>query len=219
MDFCFVSDLYRDAQAQGGSGVAQNMTEALTRNMPKLLCLQKLINEPNNDQMLLQFFEGTSLWLSHCASRIPDPKNPDNEIPVKEVNLPVETPAPQCLASIPEYILENIVVYLTFIQHFEQQAIETDIDTQKSILKVILVFMGDVSRVRNPHLRARLAEGLASFLPKKCNSGFGCSSKSYLFTQHPHRLEIVSNLLNVFVSIEMTGKKMTLKQRKRFCCK
>lgn len=31
------------------------------------------------------------------------------------MNLPIETPVPYCLASIPEYIVENIVVYFYFI--------------------------------------------------------------------------------------------------------
>lgn len=200
-----LQDLYRDASMQGGSEVAQNVMDALKNHMPKYLCLQKLINEPNNDQFLLQFYESTSLWLTRCAARIPDPDNPANEINVQEVNLPITTPPPHCLASIPEFIIENIVVYLTFIQHFEQQTFDTDTETQKSIFTVILTFMGDVSRARNPHLRARLAEGLATFLPKKCTS-FACSAKSYLFTQHPHRMELVPSLLSVFVGIEMTGK-------------
>lgn len=200
-----LQNLYRDAQAQGGSEVAQNMLDALMANMPKYTCLEKLLIEPTNDTLLVQFFEGTSLWLTRCASKIQDPDNPDNEISVNELTLPVETPAPKCLASIPEYIVENIVVYLTFIQNFEQQTFDTDIDTQRSIFTVILLLMGDVTRARNPHLRARLAEGLASFLPKDCKTTFGCSSKAYLFIQHPHRLEIVPNLLSVFVTIEMTG--------------
>ncbi|XP_031636588.1 ubiquitin conjugation factor E4 A [Contarinia nasturtii] len=207
-----LQDLYRDAATQGGSEVAQNVMDALKTHMPKYLCLQKTINEPTNDQYLLQFFEATSLWLTRCASRIPDPENPSNEIIVNDVNLPIETPAPQCLSSIPEFLLENIVVYLTFIQHFEQQTIDTDLDTQRSIFTVLLLFMGDMSRARNPHLRARLAEGLASFLPKKCTS-FSCSSKSHLFTQHPHRLEIVPNLLSVFVGIEMTGQSVQFEMK------
>lgn len=180
--------------------------------MPKFLCLQKLITEPTNDQLLLRFYEGTSLWLARCASRTTDPENPDREINVKEVNLPIETPAPKCLASIPEFVIENIVGYLTFIRHFDGQSIDTDIDSQNSIFTFILVFMGDVSRARNPHLRARLAEGLESFLPKKCSS-FGCSSKAHLFLQHPHRLEVVPNLLNVFVGIEMTGQSVQFEQK------
>lgn len=62
-----------------------------------------------------------------------------------------------------------------------------------------------MTRARNPHLRARLAEGLATFLPKKC-AGFSCTSKAHLFTQHTHSPQLVPNLLNVFVGIEMTGK-------------
>lgn len=52
------SRVYRDVQAQGGSEMMQNMMDALTAQMPKFLCLQKLIIEPNNDQMLLRFYEG-----------------------------------------------------------------------------------------------------------------------------------------------------------------
>lgn len=130
--------------------------DALKNHMPKYLCLQKLINEPNDDQFLLQFYEATSRWLTRCATRIPDPDNPANEISVDEVNLPITTPAPHCLASIPDFIAENIVVYLTFIQHFEQQTFDTDTETQKSIFTVIFTFMGDVSRARNPHLREPL---------------------------------------------------------------
>lgn len=117
-------------------------------------------------------------------------------------------------STIPEFILENIVHYLAFIRHFEGQTIDTDIDTQNNIFTVILVFMGDLGRARNPHLRARLAEGLESLLPKKCASSFSCSgNKSHLFVQHPHRLEIVPNLLNVFVGIEMTGQSVQFEQK------
>lgn len=152
------------------------------------------------------------MWLTRCASKSPDPQNPENEINPTEINLPIQTPPPKCLSSIPEFVLENIVGYLTFIRHFDSQAIDTDIDAQNNIFTVILVFMGDVGRARNPHLRARISEGLESFLPKKCNA-FSCSSKAHLFTQHPHRLEIVSNLLSVFVGIEMTGQSVQFEQK------
>lgn len=206
-----MQSIYRDIQAQGGSGMMQNMMDALTRQMPKFLCLQKLLIEPNNDQLLLQFYEATSMWITRCAARIPDPQNPENEINPIEFQLPIKTPAPKCLSSIPEFILENIVGYMIFIRHFDQQAIDTDIDAQNSIFTVILTFMGDVNRARNPHLRARFAECLESLLPKKCNA-FGCSSKMHLFTQHMYRFEVVPNLLNVFVSIEMTEQKLNYRR-------
>lgn len=57
-----MQSVYRDVEAQGGSEMMQNMMDALTTQMPKFLCLQKLIIEPNNDQMLLRFYEGNSLF-------------------------------------------------------------------------------------------------------------------------------------------------------------
>lgn len=93
-----MQNVYQDVQAQGGAEMAQNMMQALTAQMPKFLCLQKLITEPTNDQFLLQFYEATALWLTRCASKIVDPKNPDNEINANEIKLPIETPPPKCLA-------------------------------------------------------------------------------------------------------------------------
>ncbi len=36
---------------------------------------------------------------------------------------------------------------------------------------LVLVFMGDASRLRNPHLRAALAEALEAILPNKQHGG------------------------------------------------
>jgi hypothetical protein len=38
-------------------------------------------------------------------------------------------------------------------------------------VNLILVFMGDSSRLRNPHLRATLAETLEAIVPNKQHSG------------------------------------------------
>lgn len=207
-----VQDMYRQMMGED-SQQWQHMMNSMEREMKKVLCLQKLLTEPNNDQLLLQFFEATSHWLTKCASLVTDPSG--KEIAAAEFKLPIETPAPKCLASIPECILENIVVYLTFVRHFPDLNIETDIDAQNAIFSIILVFMGDVTRVRNPHLRARLAEGMETLLPRKSTSMFGSSSRSQVFQRHPHRLDIVRNVLNVFVAIEMTGQNVQFEQKVR----
>lgn len=190
----------------------ESAAEAMSTQMPKFLCLQKLLIEPTNDQLLLQFYEASALWLSQAASRVPDPNDAEREVNAERIQLPLKAAAPKCLRSIPEFILENIVGYLTFIRHFDNQDIDTNTEAQNSLFTMILVFMGDISRVRNPHLRARLAEGLESLLPKK-NGHTSFSSKAFLFTQHPHRCRIVESLLSVFVSIEMTGQNVQFEQK------
>lgn len=203
---------YQDAHMQG-SGAAENIMQLLKTQMPQFLCLQNSIIEPNNDQLLVQFYEATALWLTQVAARIPDPNDADKEINAPSIELPIATPTPRILSSIPEFVLENIIGYLTFIRHFNNQAIDTDSEAQQSIFTLILVFMGDVERARNPHLRARLAEGLESLLPKENSNSFGSSVKSNLFSHHPHRMEIVPSLLSVFVGIEMTGQSVQFEQK------
>lgn len=138
-----MQELYREANAQGGGELARTMMDALKNQMPKYLSLQKAINDRTNDEYLLHFYEATSIWLIQCASQTPDSETLPNLSTVQDINLPIETPPSQCLASIPEFIVENIVVYLTFIQHFENQTIDTDTDSQRKIFSVILIFMGE----------------------------------------------------------------------------
>lgn len=117
--------------------------------------------------------------------------------------------------SIPEYIIENIVCYLTFSRNFESDSYQRDPDSGDSIFTMILIFMGSSERVKNPHLRARLAEGLESLLPKQeeRRSSFRSILHKKLFVDHPNRLEIVPNLLSVFVGIEMTGQSVQFEQK------
>lgn len=209
----------QDATAQGGSDVSQNLMQMLNSQMPQMLCLQNALIEPTNDMLLLQFYEASSIWMCQLAARdeLKCTMNAEKgfaPVTCHDLELPLTNPVPSVLRSIPEYVLENIVGYLTFIKHFPAQSINTDPDAQKSMLTMIMIFMGSSDRVRNPHLRARLAEGLESMLPKKDGGrGFSESWKATLFATHPHRLEIVPNLLRVFVGIEVTGQSVQFEQK------
>lgn len=208
----------QDANAQGGSDVSQNLMQMLNSQMPRMLCLQNCLIEPTNDTLLLQFYEATSIWLSQLAARDETITTSADKgyapINIRQLELPLTNEIPSVLRSIPECVLENIVGYLTFIKHFSGQSINTDPEAQNSILTMIMIFMGSSERVRNPHLRARLAEGLESLLPHKDGGrGFSDSWKATLFATHPHRLEIVPNLLRVFVGIEVTGQSVQFEQK------
>lgn len=202
----------------GGSDVSNNIMQMLSSQTQQFLCLQNLLREPTTDQLLLQFYEASAIWLTQLASRdaakidgLDKAKGfaPQN---IQEVNLPLENEISKVLKCIPEYIMENIVGYLQFSRHFDSQPLRVDIEAQNNIFTMILVFMGSSERIRNPHLRARLAEGLESLLPKDSESGGFCFSAA-LFTNHLHRLQIIPNLLQVFVSIEMTGQSVQFEQK------
>ncbi|XP_053685325.1 ubiquitin conjugation factor E4 A [Sabethes cyaneus] len=204
--------------AGGGADVANNIMQMLSGQTQQFLCLQNLLREPTTDQLLLQFYEASAIWLTQLAAReagrIDSLDKSKGFAPqtVEDVKLPLTNGISKVLKCVPEYIMENIVGYLQFSRHFDSQPLRVDVEAQNNIFTMTLVFMGCSERIRNPHLRARLAEGLESLLPKESESG-GFSFSAALFSNHPHRLEIIPNLLQVFVSIEMTGQSVQFEQK------
>lgn len=214
---------YQDTLAGGGmagngADVANNIMQMLSSQTQQFLCLQNMLREPVTDQLLLQFYEASAIWLSQLASRdagkidVQDAAKGFAPQTVDELKLPLTNEISSVLKCIPEYIMENIVGYLQFSRHFDSQPLRVDVEAQNNIFTMILVFMGSSERIRNPHLRARLAEGLESLLPKESESGGFCFSAA-LFTNHVDRLQIIPNLLRVFVSIEMTGQSVQFEQK------
>ena len=205
---------YQDAMQGGGTAdVTENIMNMLTKQSQQLLCLQNLILEPKNDELLLQFYEATAIWVNQLAMKTvlksEDADKGFAPLTVQEVNLPLANESSKFLQYVPEMVLENIVGYLQFSKNFETQA-RANQEAKEVFISMILIFMGSSKRAKNPHLRANLAEGLESLLPKESN---GFTLDTQLFYQHPHRMEIVENLLNVFVSIEMTGQSVQFEQK------
>lgn len=96
---------------------------------------------------------------------------------------------------IPEFIVENVVSFLIFVRNFQQSSFEEQgYDKLSPILTFILIYMGSQQHMRNPHIRARLAEGLECLLPYHKNYVSDKNTTNFqrqrLFTEHPHRLEV-----------------------------
>ncbi|XP_058461045.1 ubiquitin conjugation factor E4 A [Malaya genurostris] len=212
---------YQDTLAggsAGGSDVGNSIMQMLSSQAQQFLCLQNSLEEPTTDLLLLQFYEASAIWLSQLASRAADRIDGLDKAKgfapqsIEDVKLPLTNEISKVLKCIPEYIMENIVGYLQFSRHSDSHPLRVNVEVQNSIFTMILVFMGSSERIRNPHLRARLAEGLECLLPKDTETGGFCFSAA-LFSNHPHRLEIIPNLLRVFVSIEMTGQSVQFEQK------
>uniref|UniRef100_A0A1B0FYA7 Ubiquitin conjugation factor E4 A n=1 Tax=Phlebotomus papatasi TaxID=29031 RepID=A0A1B0FYA7_PHLPP len=200
---------YQDQAAGGNVDAAANILQTLSLQSQKFLCLQNLLLEPTNDALLLQFYEATAIWLGQIvvAPKVTTGSASFAPQTIREVNLPIDCPPSDLLKCIPEFVIENVVEYLTFSRIFPGN--ENNGDAKSEIFTMILMFMGSAERVKNPHLRARLAEGLECLLPKQTQTIFHSS----LFQTHQHRLELIPNLLRVFVGIEMTGQNVQFEQK------
>jgi ubiquitin conjugation factor E4 A len=101
---------------------------------------------------------------------------------------------------VPEFLIENLVSFLSFIRHFSPRTLEEQgFALLDPLLTQVLVFMGSSERMRNPHLRARMAECLESLLPHHNEeqpalnpNPLGSFYRERLFKAHPHRKQVYS---------------------------
>lgn len=130
------------------------------------------------------------------------------------------------LAQIPEFFLTNVVEFLIFLSRFKETDIvdlltmnsNNDYTSLNALISMFLTFMGNSDRLFNPHCRASLSEAIEILMPKKSSSNqndyFNRKYLAYyVFAQHPCASYLSEALINVFVSIEMTGQSVQFEQK------
>ena len=98
------------------------------------------------------------------------------------------------LTAIPEFIVENVGDTIRSLGNFSEEALE-GCDTLMYVMNFFAVFLGNKSRIKNPHLRAKLAECLAAFIPKEktdgsTNNHFSFSYRKRAFELSPIVVEV-----------------------------
>lgn len=123
-------------------------------------------------------------------------------------------------------MLENIWRYLTLVRRFHSRSLEEPgFSLVSELLNAILIFMTSNSRVRNPHLRARLAECLDCLLPhldedSSVTNSIGSYHRMSLFLNHPHRKQVstilkftyvITRLMMVIILIFFSTRSLVIK--------
>ena len=106
---------------------------------------------------------------------------------------------------MPEFLIENIASFLSFVRRFSPVTLEEQgFSMLYPIVTQVLVFMGSPQRMRNPHLRARMAECLESLLPHHSEEQpalnpnlLGSFYRDMLFRSHPFRKQVYNKDLNL----------------------
>ncbi|KAJ0176606.1 hypothetical protein K1T71_007785 [Dendrolimus kikuchii] len=208
--------------ASGSPPLLEAMRQRLHHLMTRFVSLRCALLENDMLMNLHRLQATTCTWLVQVAIRS-DPTSPQPSYAPTNliaVRMPINTPPPDTLRCVPEFVLENIVVLITMARRtVGANTEEMDIaGLLQPALTLVLTFMGDSSRTYNPHLRARLAECLEAMLPNHPDDHQPLSSlasfyREQLFKEHPHRLQLVPCLLDVFVGIEMTGQSVQFEQK------
>lgn len=211
-DLTRIQRLYEEARIQGGesSEVVVRLKENMERGVTKFLSYRTALLLPDTLDLMLNFHIATASWLVNTAIS-------DNINKFAPVQFPLPKNVSKNLGYIPEFVLENIADCSIFIKRFSPKTFEMCGDTLDHLMTLILVLMGSPDRVKNPHLRAHLAEMLEALMPShegEQNTVLLPSIyREKLFMSHPFGQELVPTVLHVFVSIEMTGQSVAFEQK------
>ncbi|CAG0913717.1 unnamed protein product [Notodromas monacha] len=215
----------RDSNSQDQARIRM-LKEHIERGMTRYLSLRAALLEPRCLENMMDFAISTSYWLVQIATG--DVKiNPEGLVDAAltitdhDIEFPLPDVVDEVLHSIPEFVANNIIDLLICIRRSDSRSNFAGRSLEE-ILTFVLVFMGSPKRMKNPHFRAKLAECLEALLPINDDKSFGPDqgggyfpmlTRAALFTSHPHIRQLVPCLLNVFVSIEVTGQSVAFEEK------
>ncbi|KAI4470087.1 ubiquitination factor e4 [Holotrichia oblita] len=215
---------YNDAisQSAGPNDIADAIKARMKMGMQKYLSVKAALANPSLIDAVFNFMSSTAIWMNQVAINGNFTEAGQVQyapLRERECKFPLSESVPVTLKCIPEFIVENVVCYLFFLRRFSPKVFEMQGFTRLNpILTFILTYMSSPGRMKNPHLRARLAEALEALLPfhkddpPQLNT-LGGFQREMLFKAHVHRQQIVKSLLEVFVGIEMTGQSVQFEQK------
>uniref|UniRef100_A0A8D3DBG5 Ubiquitin conjugation factor E4 A n=1 Tax=Scophthalmus maximus TaxID=52904 RepID=A0A8D3DBG5_SCOMX len=122
------------------------------------------------------------------------------------------------LCYVPEFFAENLGDFFIFLRRFADDVLETSTENLEQIFNFITVFMGNVERMKNPHLRAKLAEVLEAVMPHMEPVVPGAAQpivfqRERVFCSYKYAPQLAEALITVFVDIEFTGDPHQFEQK------
>ncbi|CAL1542242.1 unnamed protein product [Lymnaea stagnalis] len=218
-----IQRLYNEViqQSSGNEEPVLNIKARMEKAMSFYLNRKAALTQPELLSLAFNFQIASSAWLCLLATTsLPKASDVTSDTQVlPELKFPLSESVPHVLACVPEFIAENICHLINHIHRFEDRVLESEDKRLEHLLSFVLVFMSSPKRMKNPHLRAELAEMLASLMPLQANEIHperlhgSQYFREQLFESHPQVAYIPETLLHVFVSIEMTGESVAFEQK------
>ncbi|XP_062518757.1 ubiquitin conjugation factor E4 A-like [Corticium candelabrum] len=198
----------------GGGQLLGPIREQFERSMTLQLSYKAQLLDPSFIEAVFQFYVATAQWLTHLAL------GEDIDV-TKEDEYTVCIPETACvsLCHVPEFIVESLVEFFIFVRQFSETTLEIMGLDLHHLVTFTSVFMGNAQYVRNPHLRANMAEMIHMLLPRVESLNEGRSSvssmaRSKMFAKHwfAHS-HLAKSMMRAFIDIEFTGHAMQFEQK------
>lgn len=201
---------WQEAQ-RAGNPMSEQLLEQFERLMIVYLSTKAATTQPAMLQCCLNLQASTASLLVQLGIGNQGPEHADLSFPLP--SLPTNT-----LCYIPEFFADNLGDFFIFLRRFADEILETSAENLEQVLSFITVFMGNVERMKNPHLRAKLAEVLEAVMPHMEPLAPGAAQpivflRERLFCSYRHAAPLAEALITVFVDIEFTGDPHQFEQK------
>lgn len=130
--------------------------------MSVFLTLKAAMTENTYIEMTSRFLVATA---TYCTQLATVPSTTDGFI-LPSYPLSPDSVSPQ-LCFLPEFLVDNITGFLLFLRRFKDSAYEVMGEHLDHLMTFVLIFMANSDRLRNPHLRAQMAELLEALMPPR----------------------------------------------------
>ncbi|CAL9683941.1 unnamed protein product [Knipowitschia caucasica] len=201
---------WQDAQ-RTGNPMSEQLLEQFERLMIIYLSTKAATTQPAMLQCCLNLQASTASLLVQLGIGNQGPEHAALSFPLPSLQY-------STLCYIPEFFADNLGDFFIFLRRFADEVLETSAENLEEVLNFITVFMGNVERMKNPHLRAKLAEVLEAVMPHMEPIASGAVQpnvflRERLFFSYRHAAQLAEALITVFVDIEFTGDPHQFEQK------
>lgn len=191
--------------------MSEQLLEQFERLMIAYLSTKAATTQPAMLQCCLNLQASTASLLVQLGIGNQGPEHADLCFPLPSLHT-------NTLCYIPEFFADNLGDFFIFLRRFADEVLETSAENLEQVLSFITVFMGNIERMKNPHLRAKLAEVLEAVMPHMEPVAPGTAQpivflRERLFCSYRHAAPLAEALITVFVDIEFTGDPHQFEQK------
>ncbi|KAG7282498.1 hypothetical protein CRUP_020213 [Coryphaenoides rupestris] len=202
---------WQEAQ-RSGSPLSEQLLEQFERLMVVYLSTKAAATQPATLQCCLNLQASAAALLVQLAVG----NQGSEHVPLTFPLSPIHSSSMLCY--VPEFFAENLGDFFIFLRRFADDVLESSAESLEQILNFITIFMGNVERMKNPHLRAKLAEVLEAVMPHMEPVSPGASQpimfqRERVFCSYRHAAQLAEALITVFVDIEFTGDPHQFEQK------
>ncbi|KAI8362010.1 ubiquitin elongating factor core-domain-containing protein [Mortierella sp. GBAus27b] len=161
------------------------------------LSLESQILDPIILAHSFQFYNLVMAWLLRMI-------DPAHAYPRSLISLPLPEKPSNDFATLPEYIIEDIVEYFLFVLRQAPETIASS--TLDELITFTMVFLITPGYIKNPYLKAKLAE-ILFFMTLPYRGQRNDDTLAIKLNTHPMALKcLVPAIMNFYVEVENTGR-------------